>query len=59
MYPALLTMHGTGLTATSQADAYKMMPTGASEYVFGVQGFFVVAPTRHGAHNWEVCQCAS
>lgn len=53
-YPVLLTLHGTGLAAMSQADAYKMMPSGAGEYVFGVQGFWVVAPTRHGAHNWEV-----
>jgi hypothetical protein len=52
-YPALVTLHGTGLTATSQADAYKTMPPKASEYVFGVEGFFVIAPTRFGAHNWE------
>jgi hypothetical protein len=54
IYPTLLTLHGTGLTSTSQADAYKMMPYGRPDYVFGVNGFWVIAPTRHGAHNWEV-----
>ena len=24
------------------------------EYVFGVQGFWVLAPSRSGAHSWEV-----
>mmetsp|Transcript_37189 Transcript_37189/g.37868 ORF Transcript_37189/g.37868 Transcript_37189/m.37868 type:complete len:752 (-) Transcript_37189:83-2338(-) len=62
-------MHGTGVDARSQADAYKHMLSSAagsgrtprenqrtkitSEYIFGVEGFWVVAPSRHGAHNWE------
>eukprot|EP01041_Mallomonas_annulata_P000874 gene874-1699_t len=77
-YPVMLTMHGTGVPARNQADAYKMIPskvnknnvknsktntkgstgTGAgtttdNNYIFGVEGFWIVAPTRHGAHNWE------
>jgi uncharacterized protein (DUF1786 family) len=53
-HPILLTLHGTGLSAGSQADAYKMMVSGVSdEYAFGVEGCYVIAPTRHGAHNWE------
>lgn len=56
-FPALLTLHGTGLTGSNQADAYKMMPPGSQDYVFGVEGLWLVAPSRHGAHNWEVAHC--
>jgi hypothetical protein len=52
-YPVLLTLHGTGISPMNQADAYKQMPGGGASYDFGVQDFFVVAPSRHGAHNWE------
>ena len=52
-FPYILTLHGTGLTATNQADAYKEMKRGSTEYTFGVEGFFIIAPSRHGAHNWE------
>ena len=54
-YPYILSLHGTGLSAMNQADAYKEMPTGSKNYIFGVPGFFVIAPGRRGAHNWEVC----
>ncbi len=53
-YPYLLSLHGTGLSPLSQADAYKDMPSGKTEYRFGVSGMFVIAPDRYGAHNWEV-----
>ena len=52
-YPALLSLHGTGIPPLSQADAYKHMPLGHSAYEFGVRDFWVIAPSRHGAHNWE------
>jgi hypothetical protein len=52
-YPGILSLHGTGITAYSQADAYKVMPPSMSEYIFGVRGYWIVAPDRHGAHNWE------
>lgn len=52
-YPAILTLHGSGIQPQNHADAYKMMPPGAKEYLFGVEGYFVVAPSRFGAHNWE------
>ena len=52
-FPVLLSLHGTGTPPLSQADAYKHMAKDASEYEFGVKGFWVVAPSRHGAHNWE------
>ena len=52
----LLTLHGTGSGPRSQADAYKVKvpnkPMG-EEFKFGVEGLWVVAPSRHGAHNWE------
>ncbi|KAK3093303.1 hypothetical protein FSP39_013879 [Pinctada imbricata] len=35
----------------NQADSYKRMAEG--EYVFGVDNAWLLAPTRHGAHNWE------
>lgn len=52
--PVLLTLHGTGVAAGGQADAYKAKPRGAppdTDYTFGVEGFWVLAPGRHGAHN--------
>lgn len=65
-YPALFTLHGSGSPARNQADAYKRklgrgepntyshtISSPATEYVFGVGGYFVVAPARFGAHNWE------
>ena len=54
--PAIVTLHGTSRPVRDSADAYKYKPRGASDsdpYIFGVDRFWVVAPTRHGAHNWE------
>lgn len=53
LFPVLLSMHGTGIAALNQADAYKVLPWKYKDYVFGVKGYWVIAPTRHGAHNWE------
>ena len=55
LVPVLLTQHGTSITPSNQADSYKRMDRfpGATEYSFGVDGYWLVAPTRHGAHNWE------
>lgn len=52
-YPVLLTLHGTGVTGSGQADAYKQKPQGADDYEFGVIGLWVLAPDRFGAHNWQ------
>ena len=52
-FKAILSLHGTGISAMSQADAYKTMPVRKTSYEFGVENYFVVAPTRHGAHYWE------
>ena len=52
-YPVLLSMHGSGIPATNHADAHKMMPPGKVDYLFGVSGYIIVAPSRFGAHNWE------
>ncbi|XP_064622460.1 uncharacterized protein LOC135484731 [Lineus longissimus] len=49
--PTLLTLHGTSVPAQNQADSYKYMKDG--NYVFGLDGIWTLAPTRHGAHNWE------
>ena len=35
----------------NQADSYKRMEGG--RWVFGAENLWVLAPTRHGAHNWE------
>ena len=54
--PAIVTLHGTSRPVRDSADAYKHKPRGTSDdepYTFGVDRFWVVAPTRHGAHNWE------
>ncbi|KAJ8046062.1 hypothetical protein HOLleu_09229 [Holothuria leucospilota] len=47
----ILTLHGTGVPAQNQADSYKYMENG--QWVFGLDQAWVLAPTRHGAHNWE------
>ncbi|OWF46589.1 uncharacterized secreted protein ARB_06907-like [Mizuhopecten yessoensis] len=49
--PTLLTLHGTTVPPQNQADSYKVMRNG--EYVFGIPHGWLLAPTRHGAHNWE------
>ncbi|XP_071799863.1 uncharacterized protein [Asterias amurensis] len=51
MCPVLLTLHGTGVGAQNQADSYKQMKDG--NWIFGLENAWVLAPTRHGAHNWE------
>lgn len=48
-----LTLHGSGITPSNHADAHKMMPNGMKEYVFGIEGYYIIAPSRFGAHNWE------
>ncbi|XP_030854704.1 uncharacterized secreted protein ARB_06907 [Strongylocentrotus purpuratus] len=49
--PVLLTLHGTGVEAQNQADGYKRME--GESWLFGLEKAWVLAPTRHGAHNWE------
>ncbi|XP_022094674.1 uncharacterized secreted protein ARB_06907-like [Acanthaster planci] len=49
--PVLMTLHGTGVRAQNQADGYKRMHNG--RWIFGLETAWVLAPTRHGAHNWE------
>ena len=52
--PILLTFHGTGVAPRGQADAYKWKPNaGDADYTFGVAGYWVLAPGRGGAHNWQ------
>eukprot|EP01031_Cornospumella_fuschlensis_P030447 gene30447-36796_t len=53
-YPALVTLHGSGIAPLQHAEAYKVMPKDSNgAYVFGVVGYYVLAPGRFGAHNWE------
>ncbi|XP_070577207.1 uncharacterized protein [Ptychodera flava] len=49
--PVLLTLHGTGVAVQNQADSYKRMENG--KWIFGLETAWVLASTRHGAHNWE------
>lgn len=51
--PVLITLHGTSITASNSADAYKVMPKGETSYTFGYAKGWLLAPSRHGAHNWE------
>ena len=54
--PAILSLHGTSIPVRDSADAYKHKPADApptAGYTFGAERYWVVAPTRHGAHNWE------
>ncbi len=56
-YPFVLSLHGTGISPRSQADAYKYIPSSAQSkkghYTYGIESFYLIAPSRHGAHNWE------
>ncbi|XP_071079851.1 uncharacterized protein [Haliotis cracherodii] len=49
--PIVLSLHGTTVPPQNQADSYKKMVD--KEFEFGVEHAWLVAPTRHGAHNWE------
>ncbi|CAE8684080.1 unnamed protein product, partial [Polarella glacialis] len=49
--PVLLTLHGTSISASDSADSYKAKLD--TDYRFGVESAWLLAPTRHGAHNWE------
>ena len=51
--PVLVTLSGTSITASDSADSYKVKFSGDKDYRFGVVGAWLLAPTRHGAHNWE------
>ena len=54
--PVILSMHGTSIPVRDSADAFKYKPAGVSDdtdFTFGAERFWLVAPTRHGAHNWE------
>lgn len=51
--PVLISLSGTSISARDSADSYKFKVRGAEDYTFGVQGAWLIAPTRHGAHNWE------
>ena len=56
-YPVLLSLHGSGIAPLDQANSYKFKPKSNTsdfkDYIYGVEGFWVIAPTRFGAHNWE------
>nr|XP_006825285.1 PREDICTED: uncharacterized protein LOC102809823 [Saccoglossus kowalevskii] len=40
-----------GVQVQNQADSYKRMENG--DWIFGFETAWVLAATRHGAHNWE------
>lgn len=52
-FPVLLTLHGSGIQPLNHADAHKMMPLNAKQYLFGIENYYIIAPSRFGAHNWE------
>lgn len=52
-FPILLSLHGSGIPALNHADAHKIMLPGEKDYTFGVRGYYLLAPARFGAHNWE------
>jgi hypothetical protein len=52
-FPVLLSLHGSGIQPQNHADAHKYMPPNTKNYLFGVVNYFLVAPSRFGAHNWE------
>ena len=51
--PTLLTLHGTTVPAQNQADSYKHMVN--SEFIFGLDKAWVLAPTRYFYHLLAPC----
>ena len=50
--PVLATLHGTSIPVRDSADAYKRkLQPSDPEYTFGVDGYWLIAPTRHGARR--------
>lgn len=52
-YPLAISLHGSGISALSHAEAHKVMLPGSQDYTFGLLGYYLLAPSRFGAHNWE------
>ncbi|CAD5122884.1 DgyrCDS11284 [Dimorphilus gyrociliatus] len=48
----VLTLHGTTVPPRNHADSYKR-GDGKGDFIFGIENSFILAPSRHGAHNWE------
>ena len=40
------------MSCNDAADAYKLQQSDG-KWLFGIRGAWLLAPTRHGAHNWE------
>jgi hypothetical protein len=56
--PVRVSLPSATIKGASKASATKAAKGGEKEpeeYIFGVKGYWVIAPSRHGAHNWEVC----
>lgn len=51
--PITLSLHGTGVSGQSQAEAYKYKTGNEKHYTFGIADSWLLTPDRHGAHNWE------
>jgi pimeloyl-ACP methyl ester carboxylesterase len=51
--PVVLTLHGTGVRVSDSADAFKHHDPSVKRMRFGFPNGWLLAPTRHGAHNWE------
>jgi hypothetical protein len=49
--PVIIALHGTGVKVSDAADAFKFSSNGKMK--FGFPDSWLVAPSRHGAHNWE------
>ena len=47
----IITVDLLAVPPQNQADSYKRMENG--KFVFGVEHLWLLAPSRHGAHNWE------
>ncbi|PAA77347.1 hypothetical protein BOX15_Mlig010965g3, partial [Macrostomum lignano] len=54
--PIVVSLHGTSIKPEDQADSHKFIEAGrdaSAGYRFGISGAWLLAPSRHGAHNWE------
>ena len=52
--PVVLALSGVGVTPSNMADAFKYKTSEKeTDYIFGLQHAFILAPERDGAHNFE------
>ena len=51
--PVVLALSGVGVAPTNMADSFKYKTKKSKNYIFGLRRYWIIAPERDGAHNYE------